>query len=413
MHTIRNWLGLILAGWIACTALTAKAADTTEILGQSAIACPDAKVFGKNLISGICWSSMFPIYFSNVQYGGNGQPGYHDRYTGMYGFPICSCRGNNALDGATWGFPISFYMPAKLIEVTRRPYCSPTLGGAQFKGLSAAFGPRGILGGVNSSGSSRNRRGGFYNWNLFSFPILQMMQVLNFPKCVTEDRLDLDLLQSSVVYPNWYNAEIAAFLNPELSLFTNPAAFLAMPLSSALANLNTESGNKIDDTMYWVAGSWGMLLPFTGDIPGVSGFVTGHSLVNTRALAMLSRIGFLKSTAGAGHAGGRCERQPMPLLQKSQFKYAMLFPVPESKGLPTDNPVTGASTAVGPRQPFAAGGREIDFTALNGNRCSHNIGKSEMLWGSWRQRPATGEDAVTLIFQWVDCCVGKSIGVTQ
>jgi conjugal transfer pilus assembly protein TraU len=38
--------------------------------------------------------------------------------------------------------------------------------------------------------------------------------------------------------------------------------------------------------------------------------------------------------------------------------------------------------------------------------CCHNLGENTMLWGEWRQRPATGQDFVYLLWQWVDCCAG-------
>ena len=398
---------------LAVTFMGAARAQSPVASGTEATkaSCPDAKVFGKNLITGICWQSMFPILLGDFPLGNNsnGEPPYHGRYRGLLDIPgACSCRsGNNPLQPATVGFTVSLFMPAKLIEATRRPYCSPSLGGMQFKGLSALFGERGISGGISGDSSKRASMGGFYSWNLYSFPILQMMRVLDFPQCVTEDRVDMDLLQTSVLYPNWYNSELAAFLNPEVSLLTHPGALLGMPVSAALANINTRLARETDDKIFWAAGSWGMLIPFTGSMPGAAGFVTAHSLANTRAMAMLSRVGFLKSTAG-NHASGKCERQAMPIFQKSQFKYAMLFPVSEAKGMPMPKP--GDPDAQGPPQPVRTGGREIDFNFLTGRGCSHNIGKNEMLWGSWRQRPITGEDAVTMVFQWVDCCVGAVVG---
>ena len=396
----------VVALTAAALCSTVRAEDSTSIVNyQNGVLCPDAKVFGGGLITGLCWSSMFPIIIGDfpISKVTDAHLAYHGRYRGVGGLNgFCSCKkSDNPLAGRTIGFTVSMYMPAKLIEVTRRPYCSPTLGGMQFQGLSALFGKRGISGGISGNSAKREQLGGFYSWNLYTFPILQMMRVLDFPQCTADENPDMDLIQSSVLYPNWYNSELAAFLNPEVSLLTHPAGLLAMPVSAALANINTTTARQIDDKMFWVAGSWGMLVPFTGHMPGSAGFVTSHSLANTRAMAMLSRIGFLKSTAG-DHASGKCNRQPMPLFQKSQFKYAMVFPVGESKGMPSAD----QANAQGTRPTTATGGREIDFNFLTGRGCSHNIGQNEMLWGSWRQRPVTGEDAVTLVFQWMDCCVG-------
>lgn len=403
----QSLLTLLVCVAFTSTLTTAHGESSTDTIDyQRGVLCPDAKIFGANLITGICWSSMFPIIVGNFPIAKNSNSlEYHARHRGAGGIPgICACKTKQGsipgLPGVSVGFVVSMYLPAKLIEATRRPYCSPTLGGMQFTGLHALFGKRGITGGISGNSSKGSAMGGFYSWNLYTFPILQMMRVMDFPQCTADENPDMDLIQSSVLYPNWYNSELAAFLNPEVSLLTHPASLLAMPFSSALSNINTTSARKVDDTMFWAAGSWGMLVPFTGNIQGSAGFVTGSSLASTRALAMLSRIGFLKSTAG-DHASGRCERQPMPLFQKSQFRYAMVFPIPEAKGMRSPS-----SPLESTRQSLSTGGREVDFNYLTGSSCSHNIGKNEMLWGSWRQRPVTGEDAVTMIFQWIDCCIG-------
>lgn len=392
-----KWISVVSAACALSVSSVTVAQTDIDWQTPQQLSCPDAKIFGARLITDICWESFFPLMIAGRKAinSRDGSFPYHGRFASGAALAGCRCQTSGSLIG-TVGVPLGFYMPAKLIEVTKRPACSPTLGGAKLDGLQSIFGKRAIMGGMSGSNADRlGKTGGFYHWNYFSFPILQMLQILDLPTCLPDSRVDLDLIQSSIVYPNWGNGELAAFLNPEMSLLTSTAGLAAMPISAGLANTLTETTAKIDDNLFWVAGSWGMIPPFTGAINRV-GPVTGHSLTNVRAMAMLSRIGLLRSMAGK-HASGKCEKQLMPIFQKSQFKYSMLFPVPEAKG------------AVSSNQPFASNasnGREVDFVALDGTRCAHNIGKSEMLWGSWRQRPATGEDYVTLVWQWVDCCLG-------
>jgi conjugal transfer pilus assembly protein TraU len=112
---------------------------------------------------------------------------------------------------------------------------------------------------------------------------------------------------------------------------------------------------------------------------------------------MLARLGMLQQTVGND---ALCGAQQMPILKKSQYMLQMLYPVPQSTG--------GSPAAPPPPRDSTNGGtqvEEIDLSAMS-DRCTTAIGESTLKAMEYRMRPATGEDAVFLLWQWVDCCVG-------
>lgn len=398
---MKRTLTKILLAFIVLAAAPTYAQSTTSSLGISNLACPDAHIF-TGIFSKICWSSMFPmrIVGKTVIPGKDGigpPPGATTR-------PACLCRGDLAAGRLpTAGFTVGFWAPTKIIETTRQPYCSPTLGGIKFNGGSdAGVGVLGAgkIGGEGNGDASSTTDSGFRHWNLLTFPLLQMLQLMNVPMCNPDNALDLDLVQSSMFFPQWDRPEGALFMNPEVAYFTNPIAMMALPASCLLASSGLTPA--IDDAMHWAMGCWGASFPLYGDYAG-GGEVQGSSLVAARSMMMLSRLpytSFAKRTFGDDMVTGACSPTPQIILQKSAYKMSMLFPVPEAG---SGSVATGEATAPD-GTPNSNG--EIDFGSITGGRCSHRIGETTLKWGEWRKRPGTGEDQVYLIWQWIDCCVG-------
>jgi conjugal transfer pilus assembly protein TraU len=79
---------------------------------------------------------------------------------------------------------------------------------------------------------------------------------------------------------------------------------------------------------------------------------------------------------GASGKDGMCYKYPKYLMDRTDYKYSMLFPVPQPK--------------------------------ING-LCSQTYGRTTDLWGSGKSFPYFGEDAVYQVFRKRDCCVGKNV----
>ncbi len=237
---------------------------------------------------------------------------------------------------------------------------------------------------------------GFYNAHLLAFPLLTILDILHIPRCHPFKFTDLDILMFSEVFPNWNNPILAAILNPEAVLFANTVGLAAQPLECGAMI----AGMKPKDSLWWSGGCWGNLLPFTGGVSPNTSPVRTSSLVTTRLLAMLARLGVTERTVGNDAI---CKPRKMPVMKKSQYKFQMMFPINESKGPPRPNSGgtgdSGDTTLGGLQVP------EVDPSVFM-DSCCHFAGKNTLQWGEWRTRPGTGEDFVYLVWQWVDCCVG-------
>ncbi|MGB7988151.1 MAG: hypothetical protein WCF44_02065, partial [Candidatus Methylophosphatis roskildensis] len=64
-----NGGGLRAACVVVAAALLLAAAPARADLPLNAkdLQCPDAEIFGKKLITGVCWSCMFPVYLSGFK----------------------------------------------------------------------------------------------------------------------------------------------------------------------------------------------------------------------------------------------------------------------------------------------------------------------------------------------------------
>lgn len=328
---------------VACLLPAYSRADST---------CPNAELFGSKLISGICWSCIFPMRIGGVTVGGGNLPD-----GAAPGQAICACNDNLGVPHI--GTQISMWEPARLIELVRRPYCSPALNGAVLRDDIRRFGTQ-----------DGDKERSFYHYHYFAFPLLFMMDLFAVTACNSDGYVDFDIMYLSELDPTWNDDELAFFMNPEAALFANPLALTACMGDAAMA-----SAGHPTEKMYWCAGSWGNLYPFTGNAALDAGSpprVT--SLLTARAIAALHRRGLARKTMGED---AMCGGYVFPTIPKSQYKYSTFFPIPEVSG----DSITGKSVSG-----------------------SHWLGESTYTWGEWRNIPAAGEDFMYLIWRWKDCC---------
>jgi conjugal transfer pilus assembly protein TraU len=72
-----------------------------------------------NPISDICWSCIFPITIGGMRVSASGEDTPNPRQL------ICTCT----KPVPRIGVPISFWEPARLVDVTRTPYCLQLVAG--------------------------------------------------------------------------------------------------------------------------------------------------------------------------------------------------------------------------------------------------------------------------------------------
>ena len=112
----------------------------------------------------------------------------------------------------------------------------------------------------------------------------------------------------SEVDPSWNHPELAALLSPDLAAYANPAAMNACT-ADGLAALNSQPM----DNLHWCAGSWGNLYPLSGFTSTYGHFADNTSLLATRALAKIHRIGLGRKTIGED---AQCHSKITPWLPK-------------------------------------------------------------------------------------------------
>lgn len=310
--------------------------------------CPDARLWSERLISDICWSCIFPIIIGGVNLGDSDRaPTGRARPEPPF---LCLCEGDL---GVEIGVPLSLWEPARLVELVRLPFCSPALGGIRMN-LSRSL----LLGGYAQTEGDDSAKL-FYNYHYYAFPLLLILELFTDAGCNPDGFVDFDLLYLSELDPTWNDDELVFYTVPEVALFANPFAQAAC-LADAVAGL----ADRTVESLFWCAGSWGSLYPFSGSVLGKVNRPRATNLLAARAIAALHRRGLAWRTMGDE---ALCGGYLYPTIPKGQYRFSLFFPVAETQ----DN---------------------------------HALGAVTFRWGEWRTVPGY-EDYLYIVWRWLDCCV--------
>jgi conjugal transfer pilus assembly protein TraU len=348
--------------------------------------CPDAEIFGQRLITGICWSCMLPFNLFGM---GNpdGEP------DGASNSTLCFCDG--PLGIPSFGFHVGFWNPLKLVEVVRQPFCSPVLGGTAF-----GFNPTQFGGYTDSAVShSTHTEQGYYHVNYWAFPLMAIMELILQYNCQADAYNEMDLISTSTIDPILNDPELGLLMIPEVVLFANPLAQSACALDCSL----TTSTGKSSNSMFWCAGCWGSMYPFTTYNNASESPPRESSLVAAKYIAVQHRRGFARKTYGDG---SMCGGEIYPFFPKQQYRWSMIHPIPEAhddeviKGF--DNPTGLTTTPTGDEKTNTSD--SVTMSSTLNDRCCHATGESTFVWGEWRNIPVIGEDFVYMLWSYTDCC---------
>ena len=325
------------------TTQPAYAQETTD--NPSKALCQNVPILSEKLITSVPWKELFPIRIGLAKLGSGKEP--NDRAKTSTGLCFCEDSAGVFHPGVTTGF----WRPQRLIELTRSPGCLMALGGhklpivdqRRWGTLGSANIPKGLT---------------YMHAHVYSLPLIEMLNMYTGIGGCNSDLVDFDLINLSEVDPSWNHPELAALLSPDIAAYGNPAAMNACT-ADGLAALN---GHPMD-SLHWCAGSWGSLYPLSGFTSTYGHFADNTSLLATRALAKIHRIGLGRKTLGEE---AQCHSRITPWLPKSQYKMSMFWPEPEKQK-------------------------------------AHWIGASAATWGMHRH-PLGKDDAMYLLWQYRDCC---------
>ena len=298
-----------------------------------------------NPITDICWSCAFPMSIGSMPMIADGQED-----TANPSSPVCFCENPPRI-----GLSIGFWEPVRLVDVTRTPFCMVGLGGISLD--PGAEVPRGAQVAHDSQ-----TRTSFYQVHWYVNPILYYLEVLLDFSCL--EKGSLDLVYMTEIDPLWGDDELTAILNPDAVLFANPVAKAACAADCVAATTGFGIPN-----LFWCAGCQGSIYPMDGHVTTHIGGVQASALLTQRMTAKMHRQ-FL-TWSGTGQAG-LCGYYMQPIMDKSQYKLQMVYPVPN--------------------------------TQKADGQCCQPFGRTTAVWGAGKEFPVEGEDFAYQIFRKRNCC---------
>lgn len=319
------------------------------LLLTSALVRADGVCHGQwvNPITDICWSCVFPLTIGGVRIMSMDQEDISNP-----GNPICACS-NPPKAGISTGF----WEPVRQVDVTRTPWCMVSLGGLQMDpGFNAPEGAVGMHGDTN--------RSSFYQVHWYINPLMYWLEVLLDNSCLEKAQFDIAYLTE--VDPLWSDDELSLIINPDAVLFGNTLAQAACAADCVAAT----AGFPLS-SLFWCGGCQGSLYPLNGHVQAHIGGVQASSLLVQRMAAKLHRELLLW---GASGDNGMCSYYPQIIMDKSNYKYQMVYPVPQTEKI--------------------------------AGKCCQPFGRTTTLWGAGKEFPYSGEDFAYLVFRKRNCCAG-------
>jgi len=299
-----------------------------------------------NPISDICWDCIFPISIGSTSlFGDRPDPPNPSNI-------LCNCP-IPIPPYVRVGITIGFWEPARLIDVTKRPYCFVNLGGLE---LDAGIGT-GQTKAKSSGGNTHNA-----NWHLhwYVYPVYAILEMFADSICMSDASFDVAYITE--LDPLWLDDELTFLLNPEAVLFGNPIAQAACAADCVAASAHLPL-----DALFWCGGCQGSMYPLSGNISAHVGSIQSALMATERMAYKLGREFVLLGTSGTE---ALCSKVPRPVLKKTEWRTQLTNPVSMTSGTFACNP----------------------------------LGRSSTFYESGRELPMTGEDFGFLIWRKRNCC---------
>lgn len=253
-------------------------------------------------------NTLFPVTIMGMQMTAAGNT--NSPLMDMMG-PICVCP--TYLFGMPfYGITASYWEPVFLSEIERRPGCLSSLGGVSI--LSSYSALHSELNSQDTNGVSVNRMQ--VHW--YEYPLMYIVDY--FETMVCRSKGGVALAYVTEIDPYWNNDVLSALFTPEGEIFGNVLAEFACAVDSVTASL----GYPLDP-LFWCAGTWGPVYPFSGNSSHVGDQFSVNNLIQAKFLARSHRLGVQMQTIGPSAV---CYSHSNPIWIKSQYRYNQVGPFP-------------------------------------------------------------------------------------
>lgn len=274
-------------------------------MGPASAYADDWKCSGRfiNPITGPCWDCMFPLSIggATIFKGTN-----HRADPKNPASPLCACGTPIPRIGIETGY----WEPARAMDITQKPFCFTNLGGLSMP-IPIGYSRKATY--MPQSGARRTA----YHVHYYVYPLLSWLNLLTDFLCMETDTFDIAYITE--FDPTWNDDELAAILNPEVFLFSNPVAVLACSADCVAA---TTTGLPLQP-MFWCAGCQGSLYPMTGNASGPYGPLPAAELIGDRFLAKMHRDFLAMGTRGSASV---CSPVIQPTMDKLQYRLQEVYP---------------------------------------------------------------------------------------
>jgi conjugal transfer pilus assembly protein TraU len=290
-----------------------------------------------NPLTEVCYQCMFPFKIAGVTVARapTDTPDAPDAASA----PICVCPIPTPPFFRV-GISVSFWEPARFVEVVKDAYCFPSIG-VGFGSPRAGF----LNGGSEDGANTQENASTFFQAHYAIYPIWSMLELFVDSACLETSGFDIAYLTE--VDPTWNDDLLALTIYPETLLFGNMPAQL-----SCIADAVASNAGLPLSPLFWCLGSWGSTYP-------MSGHVTDDQLVQA-SLAAASRLIYKMGRIGSICDPGLwvCSCVPTPIWVKHNYRFSIAKPVTGYQCIPP-----GRSSLIwgaGKNPPLPAGGNSED-----------------------------------------------------
>ena len=196
-----------------------------------------------NPISDVCWDCLLPITLGGAEVWPSDLPDF-----GNPSSPLCFC----GTPFPRVGLAVGMWEPVRLVDVTRKEWCFPNLGGLKidpgigFKSKAYA-----------SSSTGQNMGSWHAHW--YVYPLMYLMELVNDFLCL--EQTSFDIAYVTELDPLWQDDKLSLLIHPEALLFTSLPAQAACVADCTLASVDNPS-----PALFWCMGCNGSTYPLNGNV---------------------------------------------------------------------------------------------------------------------------------------------------